>query len=320
VREVFAAALRWSGTNVPFALATVVDVRNAAPAPLGATMSVTGDGRVAGDIGAGCYEGEIVSAAAATVKDGLSRVLELDLSSDDIVAGGSGCGGFLEVVTWRPPGDFAKTAAAIVAGCSDVTFSVAYERDGVVREFVATVSGRGKLIVVGGTTLAQELASIASRLDYRTVVVDPRPVFATRERLAAVEELVVAWPDDALPAMLSARTPLVVISHDPKLDIPALRCGLNSAAPYIGLLGSRRAQTMRRAALRADGFAEAALERIHGPSGLDLGGVSMAETAVSILAEIVAATHGRSGGSLLRHWGAIHNPGLPVTSAGGADL
>jgi len=316
-REVFAAASRWSETNIPFALATLVDVRNAAPAPLGATMAVTGDGRIAGDIGAGCYEGEIVDAAAATVKDGVSRVLELDLTSDDIVTGGSGCGGFLEVVTWRPPCDFAKTAAGIVVGRSDVMFSVAYERDGVARAFVGKVSARGQLIIVGGTTLAQELSSIASRLDYRTVVVDPRPVFATRERLTAVDEIVVAWPDDALPAMLSARTPLVVISHDPKLDIPALRCGLNSPAPYIGLLGSRRAQASRRAALRADGFAEAALERIHGPSGLDLGGVSMAETAVSILAEIVAATHGRSGGSLLRNWGAIHNPGVPVTSVGG---
>ncbi|MDQ2907963.1 MAG: XdhC family protein [Candidatus Eremiobacteraeota bacterium] len=309
MRDVFAAVSQWSEENVPFALATLVGVRNAAPAPLGATMAVSGDGRIAGDIGAGCHEGEIVAAAAATVADSESRLLEIDLTSDDIVSGGSGCGGFLEVATWRPSPSFAQTAGAIAAGHSDVKFSVAYEREGVAREFIAAVPARGELIVVGGTTLAQDLASIGRSLDFRTVVVDPRPAFATRERLPAVDEIIVAWPDEALPALLSERTPLIVISHDPKLDIPALCCGLQSDAPYVGLLGSRRAQASRRAALRGDGFQEAALDRIHGPSGLDLGSVSMAETAVSILAEIIATAHGRAGGSLLRRSGAIHNAG-----------
>lgn len=307
MRDVFAAVSQWSDENVPLALATLIGVRNAAPAPLGATMAVAGDGRIAGDIGAGCYEGEIVAAAALTVADGVPRVLDIDLTSDDVISGGSGCGGFLEVVTWRPPHNFLTTTAAIISGRSDVTFPVAYERGGVNCEFVATVAARDSLIVVGGTTLARELASIAWRLDYRTIVVDPRPAFATRERLPAADDIVVGWPDEALPALLSERTPLLVISHDPKLDIPALRCGLKSNAPYIGLLGSRRAQAGRRAVLRDEGFGEAALERIHGPTGLDLGSVSMAETAVSILAEIVGAAHGRSGGPLLRRSGAIHN-------------
>jgi xanthine dehydrogenase accessory factor len=308
VRDVFAAVAQWNDESIPYALATLVDVRNAAPAPLGATMAVTRDGRIAGDIGAGCYEGEIVEAARVTVADGASRLLALDLTSDDIISGGTGCGGYLEVVTWRPHPEFALTAAAVAAGRDDVAFTVRYERDGVPQSYVASFPARATLVVVGGTTLAQELASVAARLDYRTVVVDPRPAFATSDRLRAVDEILVVWPDDALPSLLSARSPLVVISHDPKIDLPALRCGLNSAAPYIGLLGSRRAQSGRRAALRSEGFDEAALERIHGPAGLDLGGVSMSATAVSILAEIIAAAHGRAGGPLLRHSGTIHNP------------
>jgi xanthine dehydrogenase accessory factor len=163
--------------------------------------------------------------------------------------------------------------------------------------------------------LAQELASIGARLDFRTIVVDPRPSFANAERLPAVDEIVVAWPDDVLPAILSAQTPLVVISHDPKLDLPALRAGLQSEAPYIGLLGSRRAQLGRRATLRLDGFDETALARIHGPVGLDLGGVTMAETAVSILGEIVADARGRSGVPLLRTDGTIHNTSRVVDPA-----
>jgi xanthine dehydrogenase accessory factor len=307
MRDVFTAVSRWSADGVPFALATLIDVRNAAPAPLGASMAVTVDGKLSGDIGAGCYEGEIVEAAMATAADGAQRVLEIDLTSDDVITGGNGCGGFLVVVTWRPPATFHETAEAIALGRTAVSFPVAYEIRGHRQEFLAHIAARSELIVVGGTVLAQELASIGARLDFRTIVVDPRPSFATAERLPAVDEIVVAWPDDVLPAMLSANTPLVVISHDPKLDLPALRAGLVSDAPYIGLLGSRRAQLGRRAALRLDGFDEAALERIHGPVGLDLGGVTMAETAVSILGEIVAAARGREGGPLLRREGTIHN-------------
>jgi xanthine dehydrogenase accessory factor len=315
MRDVFAAVARWIGQGVLYALATLVDVRNAAPAPLGASMAVTIDGTIAGDIGAGCYEGEIVEAAIATARDGTPHVLEIDLTSADLIGGGSGCGGFLEVVTWRPAAEFAEVAATIVAGRNDVAFPIAYKRDGRAHEFTAKVPARRDLIVVGGTTLAQELASVAARLDFRTVVVDPRRAFATSERLGAVDDIVVAWPEDALPAMLSATTPLLAISHDPKLDLPALRAGLESDAPYIGLLGSRRAQNGRREALRADGFSEAALARIHGPAGLDLGGITMAETAVSILAEIVADARGRSGGPLLRHEGAIHNHARTVDAA-----
>jgi xanthine dehydrogenase accessory factor len=315
VRDVFAALAGWIEQRSPYAIATLVDVRNAAPAPLGASMAVTLGGTIAGDIGAGCYEGEIVEAAIATARDGIARVLEIDLTSDDLVSGGSGCGGFLEVVTWRPGPEFADVAAAIGAGKADVAFPIVYERDGRAFEFTATVPARRQLIVVGGTVLAQELASVAARLDFRTVVVDPRPAFATAERLSAVAEIIVEWPDEALPALLDATTPLLVISHDPKLDLPALRAGLESEAPYIGLLGSRRAQNGRREALRVDGFSETALARIHGPAGLDLGGVTMAETAVSILAEIVADARGRSGGALLRHEGTIHNIARATTSA-----
>jgi xanthine dehydrogenase accessory factor len=315
VRDVFAAVARWDAEAVPYALATLIEVRNAAPAPLGASLAVTVDGKLSGDIGAGCYEGEIVEAAMATAGDGKQRVLEIDLTDDDLISGGNGCGGFLVVVTWRPFASFRATAQSIATGRTDVSFPVRYELAGRSLEFIAHVPARSDLIVVGGTMLAQELASIGTRLDFRTIVVDPRPAFATAARLPAVDEIVVAWPEDVLPKMLSADTPLVVISHDPKLDLPALRAGLLSVAPYIGLLGSRRAQLGRRAALRADGFDDVALGRIHGPVGLDLGGVSMAETAVSILGEIVADARGRDGGPLLRREGTIHNQPRAVDPA-----
>ena len=306
MRDIFAKVGAWSEGGRLFSLATLVGVRNAAPAPLGTSMAVTEEGVIAGDIGGGCYEGEIIEAAMATARDGVARVLAIDLSGDDVLLGGSGCGGVLDVVTWRPPADFHDLANEIVAGRSDVTWIIDYERDGRARQFTMKIPKRRELIVVGATILAQELALIAKRLDFSTVVVDPRAIFATPERLGAVDRIVIAWPQQALPAMLDATTPLVVVSHDPKIDLPALREGVTSESPYIGLLGSRRAQRARRAALRAEGFNDATLARIHGPAGLDIGGTTSAETAVSIIAEIVATGRERSGIPLVRHEGAIH--------------
>jgi xanthine dehydrogenase accessory factor len=143
-------------------------------------------------------------------------------------------------------------------------------------------------------------------MDVRVTVVDPRPAFATEARLPDAHAIVRAWPDDYLPLALSSQTAIVVLSHDPKFDLPALRCALRSDAPYIGLLGSRRAQASRRAALRAEGFDDAAIARIRGPVGLDIGGTTTAETAISILAEIVAQRSGRDGRPLQAREGAIH--------------
>ena len=306
MRELFATVQTWIATGKPFALATLVDLANAAPAPLGATMAIGADGTIVGDIGAGCYEGEIVEAAVASSQDGTTRTLAIDLSDGDPIGGGSGCGGFLEIATWVPAGSFATIAAEIAHGATDVAFSFAYERSGASRSFEITVPARGTLLVVGATMLALELATLGARLDFRTIVVDPRPAFATAARMRAVDAIELGWPDDVLPKLLNERTPLLVISHDPKLDIPALRAGLESESPYIGLLGSRRAQRARRDVLRGDGFDEAALARVHGPVGLDIGGISPAETALSILSEIVAERRGRTGIPLTQRKGTIH--------------
>ncbi|MGA8534951.1 MAG: XdhC family protein, partial [Candidatus Tumulicola sp.] len=134
----------------------------------------------------------------------------------------------------------------------------------------------------------------------------PRPTFATEERIPDASEIVRAWPDDYLPRALSERTPIVMLSHDPKFDLAGLRCALASNAPYIGLLGSRRSQAARRASLRTAGFDERALARIHGPAGLQLGGTSVAETALSIMAEIAAVRYGGDGTPLSLGRGPIH--------------
>jgi xanthine dehydrogenase accessory factor len=239
--------------------------------------------------------------------DGRTRLLDINLMSDDEVLGGTACGAVMEVVVWRPTAEFAATARAIVAGRTDVRFEISYDRAGDgVQPFSHTVPARAILLLVGATALTAEIAIVARRLDFHVVVVDPRPAFATEARVPDADEIVLEWPQDYLPAVLSENTSIIMLSHDPKVDLPALRCALRSNAAFIGLLGSRRSQASRRESLRADGFDELDLARIHGPVGLDIGGTTAAETALSILAEVVATGHRRRGEPLGAGEGAIH--------------
>ncbi len=255
-----------------------------------------------------CYEAQIVEAALRTAADGQMRRLDINLTTEDEILGGAGCGAMMQVVTWRAKRSFGDDARAIAEGQRDVHLSFGYENaHGSPTTFDHVYPAKATLIVVGATALAGELAAIARRMDFKVIVVDPRPAFATAKRLPDAHAIVRQWPDDFLSGALTDRTPIVILSHDPKFDLPALRCALRSEAPYIGLLGSRRSQGARRDALRAEGFDDLALSRLHGPAGLDIGGATAAETAISILAESVASRHERMGTPLRTTSDAIHD-------------
>ena len=145
--------------------------------------------------------------------------------------------------------------------------------------------------MVGATHIAQPLVLMARTLDYDVAIVDPRQAFATEERFGAVR-LVREWPDEALPRTgIDARTALIALTHDPKLDDPALIHVLASDAFYVGALGSKVTHAVDR--LREAGVSRAAVDRIHAPIGLDIGAQGAAEIAVSIIAEITALTRGK---------------------------
>ncbi len=149
-----------------------------------------------------------------------------------------------------------------------------------------------RLVVVGAVHIAQALVPMAAGLGFGVVVVDPRRSFATSERFPGVE-VSTDWPDEAMAALApDQRTAVVTLTHDPKLDDPALDRALRSEAYFIGALGSRKTHAARLARLRELGHDEAALARIHGPVGLDIAAVTAPEIAVSILAQLVAARRG----------------------------
>jgi xanthine dehydrogenase accessory factor len=153
-----------------------------------------------------------------------------------------------------------------------------------------------RLVVVGAVQVAMPLVRMARELGYVTVVVDGRATFATRERFPDVDRLVVGWPDEVADEIgLGPADVVVVLTHDVKFDEPAIVEGLRRGCRYVGAVGSRKTQADRRARLRAAGVTDAELARLRGPIGLDLGGRAPAETALAIMAEVVAERHGGSG-------------------------
>lgn len=153
-----------------------------------------------------------------------------------------------------------------------------------------------ELVVVGAVHVAIPLVEFARSMGFRTVVIDPRRAFATTERFPHADELVVGWPQEALVSQrLHESSYVVVLSHDLKIDLPALETALGSPARYIGALGSKKTHAKRMAALAGKGFTDQQIGRIFSPVGLDLGGRRPEEIALSIIAEVVAARHGRLG-------------------------
>lgn len=152
------------------------------------------------------------------------------------------------------------------------------------------------LIVVGAVHIAIPLVAMAKELGYRTTVIDAREFFATRERFPHADQLIVAWPDEALATIkITPQTDIVVLAHDEKFEDPALHVALRTRAGYIGAIGSRKTSQQRLERLRRAGFSDEELARIHAPIGIDIGAKTPAEIAVSILAEIIAVRRGRIG-------------------------
>ena len=177
--------------------------------------------------------------------------------------------------------------------------------------FVDVTFPAPRLIIFGAVDFAAGLVRLTRDIGWRPYVVDPRSRFATRERFPEAEDIIVAWPEEAFRRLggIDRATAIAVLTHDPKLDDAALSVALRSEAAYVGAMGSRRAQAARGERLLAAGLTDEDLERLAAPIGLDLGATSSEETALSILAEVVAVRHGRDGGRLARAGGRIHEVG-----------
>ena len=296
MREIYGKIANRLRGGLPCAIATLVAARQAAPASIGTSMLVDSDGSFIGNIGAGCHEAELVESARAALRDGLPRTIDFDVT--DELLDGSSCGALLTVAIWLPDPGFAVVADRIVAGEEPVEFSCGFH--------VIRIERKRKLVVVGATDLAAHLTRAANASDFSVTIVDPRPEFATSKRHPEARRVLVGWPDDVLPSLLRDVAAIVVVAHDAKIDLPALRCALQSDVAYIGLLGSRRSQCVRGKSLQELGCSANTLARIHGPAGLDVGAISNAQVACSILAEVLSVLNDRSAAPLRSMPGPIH--------------
>jgi xanthine dehydrogenase accessory factor len=177
--------------------------------------------------------------------------------------------------------------------------------------FVDVTAPAPRLVVFGAVDYAAALCRLARAAAWLPYVCDPRSQFATPARFPEAEEVIAAWPEEAFARIggIDRATYIAVLTHDPKLDDAALSLALRSEAAYVGAMGSRRAQAQRRERLLAAGLEEELIDRVAAPIGLDLGALTPEETALSIMAEVVAVRHGRSGGRLSSAAGRIHEVG-----------
>lgn len=318
-------AVDWIGSGQPVAIATVTRTWGSAPRPTGSQMAVRGDGAFAGSVSGGCVEGAVISEAQAALKDGKTRNLSFGVSNEEAWSVGLACGGTIEIHVApatasglrealaqtdrarrenRPVvlasdlrGD--KTRVLFPDEGGDDLLSIAAQdaarrdQSGLVEHdganwFLTVFNPPLDLVIVGAVHIAQPLVAMATLAGYLVRVIDPRTHFASQERFPGAT-LSHEWPDEALAqSPLTARCALVALTHDPKLDDPALSAALRSPAFYVGALGSRKTHAKRLERLAANGFSQAELARIHAPIGLAIGARSPAEIAVSIMAEITA--------------------------------
>ncbi|WP_027237159.1 XdhC family protein [Leisingera caerulea] len=311
-------ALDWHKSGAGAALATVVQTWGSAPRRTGAQLAVSGDGRIEGSVSGGCVEGAVVVEAQEALADGKHRLLEFGVSDEDAFAVGLACGGTIKVLV-EPvgpalPEDMLEELAAARASRAPVAYEVnlttgarrlvrgeykdrmRMDRSGLEDDeetFVAVHNPPLRLVCVGAVHIAQALVPMARIAGYDPVIIDPRAAFASPERFPG-ETLMDDWPDEAVGKLgLDTRTALVLLTHDPKLDDPALQAGLAAEVFYIGALGSKKTHAARAARMQQAGFTEDQISRIHGPIGLDIGAAGPAEIAVAILAEMTAVLRGK---------------------------
>lgn len=295
-------ARRWIDDGRRVALVTVVEAWGSAPRRLGSHMIVRDDGLFQGSASGGCVEASVLAAAEEVNHGGDYRRIEVAQNASEIWQPGLPCGGAIAVAV-QPIDEngFPPDLISIVLARTDAGQAITVSTDTATGRslagteagcFIRTYEPAPRLLIVGAVHIAQHLAPLARSLGFSVTLVDPRPAYTAPERFPE-ERIVSDWPDEALEQLApDHRTAIVTLTHDPKLDDPALAAALRSEAFYIAALGSRKSQTARLERLSALGFSDDELARVHGPAGLDIKAAGPAEIAVSIAAEMIAVLRG----------------------------
>ncbi|MBM1219352.1 XdhC family protein [Ponticoccus sp. SC2-23] len=305
-------ALDWHRAGRGAAIATVVETWGSAPRPVGSQLVIDREGAMEGSVSGGCVEGAVIVEAIEALDEGRTRLLDYGVSDDEAFAVGLACGGRIRVHVDTVGGTLPEQTLARLVEARDArqAIGLSVDLEGVSREligpdaaperfrldrsgiepdertFIGVHNPPLRMVIVGAVHIAQPLVVMARLAGYDPVIIDPRPAFGAAARFPG-ETILDDWPDEALAAHgLDPRTAVITLTHDPKLDDPAIVTALRSEVFYLGCLGSTRTHAKRVARLEEAGFGAGDIARIHAPVGLDIGGRSPAEIAVSIMAEV----------------------------------
>jgi xanthine dehydrogenase accessory factor len=326
------------------AVVTITGVARSAPRGLGASMAVTDEGEVIGSISGGCVEGDAVVLAHSVLASGIAATARFGFDDATAHAAGLACGGQIDVIAYEARRDDPVLTRALADAAADRAVTVGLTLEGpdpgrliddpdaataagldaaallAETRVIAGASGsvlalshapRPRLIVLGAGDHAAALCRVASAAGFAVTVCDVWPTLVTPERFPEAVELAAEEPATYLEAQASrvdARTAVCVLTHDTRLDIPAIRTALRLPVRFVGALGARATVARRAQLLRETGVSEADLARLHSPLGLDLGGAAPDEVAIAVLAEIVQTRHGASGRPLREASGPLHRP------------
>lgn len=307
-------ALKWHQDGTGAVLATVVQTWGSAPRRVGSQLVISGKGDIQGSVSGGCVEGAVIMEAMDVLESGTGKMLEFGVSDEDAFAVGLACGGTIRV--WIEPVGAAlpEPLLADLVAARAAREPVAYvintdtgdrrlDRSGHESRFAMDRSGFEddeatfvgihnpplRMVIVGAVHIAQALVKMARITGYDPYIIDPREAFASEARFPG-ETILTDWPDEAVDEIgLDTRTALVLLTHDPKLDDPALERALTSKCFYIGALGSTRTHAKRVERLGKAGYTDDQIARIHGPVGLNIGAAGPSEIAISIMAQITSA-------------------------------
>ena len=297
--RILAAAIDWAGA--PMAIATVVETWKSAPCPVGTHMLVHADGRFVGSVSGGCVEGDVLERAQLVLAGAPPVLRRYGVADDAAWDVGLPCGGDIQVLVQPVSADgfpahlFADIMKARSAGAArSVVTDLESGRSALLDDdagagFINIYHPPRRLLIVGAVEIASALAAIATSQGVDVTLCDPRGRFLTAERFPGIR-LDDRWPDDAVKAFApDSRSAIVTLSHDPKIDDPALAAALASPAAYVAALGSVRSHQARLARLSAAGVSAEQCARIEGPAGVAINAISAPEIALSIAGGMIRA-------------------------------
>ena len=295
----------WLKEKRKVALATVISTWGSSPRPVGGQMAIDSNGEIIGSVSGGCIEGAVITEGINSINDRKLRIKDYGISNDMAWEVGLACGGELKVLI-QPLNLEDEIVYSIVdrienrkptklrincsTGLRQIDNSITNQisiYDKINEEFIHVIDPKPRLFIVGAVHIAQALVSLAKTADFEIILIDPRDHFATKERFPNCK-IINEWPDTALSNfILDEGSHLVTLTHDPKIDDPALIYSLKKDIGYIGSLGSKKTHNKRCERLIDTGFDNNDLSKIHGPIGLDIKAKTPAEIAISIIAQIV---------------------------------